>query len=110
MIFFSALTNCSIGVDRLFSFRWNGSELSRIIQSPIRWVVTVPFDLCSNIFCFWWFSMILTDGDGDDLTVWQYSMGHILSGMSVVVTRGVAESLTKKERRLSYLLNGLYDG
>jgi hypothetical protein len=95
---FPSLTNCSIGVDRSFSFRWNGSELSRMIQSPMRWVVTMPFDLFSNIFCSWRFSIMLTNGFGVGLVVWQYSVGHILSGTSVVVTRGVAINWSKIEK------------
>ncbi len=102
MRFVSWLSNCFIGVNRSFSFRWNGSELSLIIQSPIRWVVTIPFDLLSNIFCFEGFSMTFTNGVGVgvDFAVWQYSIGHILSGMSVVVTRGVAENLRKIDKRM----------
>ncbi len=114
MNFFSWLTDCSIGVDRSFSFRWNGSELSRIIQSPIRWVVIMPFDLCSNIFCSWRFSMILTNGVGVGVgfNAWQYSVGHTLSGMSVVVTRGVAKNLRNivEEWFVLYILNDLDNG
>jgi hypothetical protein len=92
---FSWLTVCFIGVNRSFSFRWNGSELSLIIQSPIRWVVTIPFDLLSNRFCFWWFSMKFIGGVGIGVgfTVWQYSVGPVFNGMNVVVKRGVAENL-----------------
>jgi len=43
--------------------------------------------------------MILTDGVSIDLTGRQYSVGHMLSGMSVVVTRGVAESFRKIENK-----------
>jgi hypothetical protein len=86
MTFFSWLDNCSIDDDRSFSFRWNGSERSRIIQSPIRWVVTGLADFVCNGF-----SMMLMDGVGGDFVVWQYSVWHTLSGMSVVVVRGVAE-------------------
>ncbi len=66
---------CLVDKNGFFSFRWNGSKLSRIIQSPIRWVVTDDFDLQSNTFWFWRLSMILN-------SVWQ-----TLSGMTVVVTR-----------------------
>jgi hypothetical protein len=43
---------CSIDADGLFSFRWNGCELSWIVQPLIRWVVTGDFDLRFNVFCF----------------------------------------------------------